>query len=43
MERLIFSMGLTALTPPLSFQLLHMNTKSVNVWRTLSLLNLQKA
>ena len=43
MERLIGSVGLTALTHPLSFQLLETNAKSGNVGRTLSLLNLRKA
>ena len=43
MECLIGFIGLTPLTHTFSFHILEMNAKSVNVGRTLSLLNLQKA
>ena len=43
MEHLIWSMGLTPLAHPLSFQILETNNKSGNMGQTLILLNLQKA
>ena len=43
MEHRILSVVLTSLTHQLSFQLLEINAKSINVWRNLSLLNLQKS
>ena len=42
MDHIIGSVSLTLLTHPLSFQILETNSNSIDVGRTISLLNLQE-